>query len=95
MKIIGFNDVITNSSSEVFCTIKSDDEEVLRKIKETLGDLGESDWGEGGTYLDMEEKTITVDLPYGVRNCIDILFRPGMEKLLEPWEGKYSIEYDN
>ena len=44
MKIISISDVITNSSSEVFCTIRSDDELVLMEIKETLSGLGHSDW---------------------------------------------------
>ena len=94
MKIISISDVITNSSSEVFCTIRSDDELVLMEIRETLSGLGHSDWGDGGTYLDMDEKCITVDFAYDAWSCgLDMLFQPGIEKLLEPWKGRYTIEY--
>lgn len=94
MKIISISDVITNSSSEVFCTIKSDDELVLMEIREALDGLGQADCGDGGTYLDMDEKTITVDFAYDAWDFgLDMLFRPGIEKILEPWKGKYTIEY--
>ena len=94
MKILSISDVITNSSSEVFCTIKSDDESVLMEIKEALTGLGESDWGDGGTYLDIDEKYISVDFAHDAWNCgLDMLFKAGIEKLLEPWKGKYIIEY--
>ena len=95
MKILSISDVITNSSSEVFCTIRSDDELVLMEIKEILSGLGNSDWGDGGTYLDVDEKCITVDFAYDAWNCgLDMLFKPGIEKLLEPWKGKCIIEYN-
>ena len=95
MKIISISDVITNSSSEVFCTIKSDDELVLMEIKEALYGLGRSDCGNGGTYLDMDEKCITVDFAYDAWGCgLDMLIKPGIQKLLEPWKGKYIIEYN-
>lgn len=94
MKIISISDVITNSSSEVFCTIKSDDELVLMEINEALNGLGCSDCGNGGTYLDMDEKCITVDFAYDAWSYgLDMLFQPGIEKILEPWNGKYTIKY--
>ena len=42
----------------------------------------------------MDEKCITVDFAYDAWSCgLDMLFQPGIEKLLEPWKGRYTIEY--
>ena len=36
MKILSISDVITNSSSEVFCTITADNKEILEEIYNTI-----------------------------------------------------------
>lgn len=95
MKILNISDVITNSSSEVFCIIKSDDETVLKEIYETLQELGQSDVGEGGTFFD-GEKSIVVEFSYDVfTSGVEMLLQPGIEKILEPYKGYYSIYYNN
>ena len=56
MKILSISDVITNSSSEVFCTIQSDNIQVLKEICDTLGsDFCVDDEGDGGEPPDIEE----------------------------------------
>lgn len=94
MKIISISDVITNSSSEVFCYIKGD-KEILEEIYNTLGsDFLQDCAGEGGLWLADDY----IDVSIGHSGCLeglDKILKPGLEKLLEPWQGKYTIEYEN
>ena len=93
MKVLSISDVITNSSSEVFCTITADNHKTLKEIYDAIGNLGASDDGDGGTYLD--DDYITVSFAHGSWfDGLDMLFKPGIEKILEPWEGKYKIDYE-
>ena len=93
MKILSISDVITNSSSEVFCTITADNKEVLEEIYNTIENLGRCDDSEGGTYID--DDSISVSLSYGCWfEKLDMIFKPGLEKVLEPWKGKYKIDYE-
>lgn len=93
MLILSISDVITNSSSEVFCTITADNKETLEEIYNTIENLGENDNGEGGTY--MRDGFISVSFAYGCWfEKLDMIFKPGLEKVLEPWKGKYKIDYE-
>lgn len=56
--IQSFSDVVTNSSSEIFCTITGND---LDSIYELLKPLFPSSYG----YSDMEPTLYMVLLPYG------------------------------
>lgn len=93
MKILSISDVITNSSSEVFCTITADNKEILEEIYNTIENLGKSDDMEGGTR--MHNGFISVSFAYGCWfEKLDMIFKPGLEKVLEPWKGKYKIDYE-
>ena len=93
MKILSISDVITNSSSEVFCTITADNKEILGEIYNTIENLGKSDNMEGGTR--MYNGFISVSFAYGCWfEKLDMIFKPGLEKVLEPWKGKYKIDYE-
>ena len=61
MKIIGFNDIITNSSSEVFCIY---DRESIRRIKELVNSL----LPEGKTFDDIFnlEVLLSYNAPEGI-----------------------------
>ncbi len=94
MKIISISNVITNSSSEVFCYIKADSK-ILEDIYNILGeDFFENESGEGGIFLG--EHCISISIGYGSwLYGLSRIFEPGIEKLLEPWQGKYTIEYED
>lgn len=94
MLILSISDLITNSSSEVFCTITADNNEILKEIYSTLEDLGESDYGEGGVWL--EDKYVGISFDRDVFSLgVEEILKAGIEKLLEPWKNKYKIDYDN
>ena len=72
MKILSISDVITNSSSEVFCYITGE-EAILEEIYKTLdGIFGWNQESEVTPVVEMGErhrhKQIVVELPYCVRN---------------------------
>ncbi len=90
--IKSISDVVTNSSSEVFCYIKGN-EEILEEIYNTLGnDFLQDCAGDGGLFL--SDDYINVSIGHqGWLEGLDKILKPGLEKLLEPWQGKYTIEY--
>ncbi len=94
MKILSISDVITNSSSEVFCYITAD-LEVLKEIYNFLGEgFLESDNGEGGIYFD--DYSISISIAYECwMEGLDKILSLGLEKLLEPWKDKYKIHYED
>lgn len=94
LKITSVSNVITNSSSEVFCYIKGN-KEILKEIYNTLGrDFLQNCEGEGGLWL--SDNYIDVSIGHsGWLEGLDKVLKPGLEKLLEPWQGKYTIEYEN
>ena len=48
---------------------------------------------EGGTR--MHNGFISVSFAYGCWfEKLDMIFKPGLEKVLEPWKGKYKIDYE-
>lgn len=95
MKILSISDVITNSSSEVFCTIQSDNIQILKEICDTLGsNFGQDDAGNGGLFLDEEDNIIEVAFSYSSYfSGLEKLIKPGLERLLEPWNNQIKIEY--
>lgn len=94
LKIKSISNVITNSSSEVFCYIKADSE-ILKDIYNILGeDFFKDTDGEGGIHFC--EYWISISISHGCWLCgLDKIFEVGIDKLLEPWQGKYTIEYEN
>ena len=68
MKILSISDVITNSSSEVFCYITGE-EEILEELYDTLDSIfGYNQESEVTPVVDMGEchkhKQIIIELPY-------------------------------
>lgn len=92
INIQSFSDVVTNSSSEIFCTITGND---LDSIYELLKPLFPSSYG----YSDMEptlyieDGIITLWLPYG-EQPVDF-YRAGLEAILDKYfKDNYKIEYE-
>lgn len=90
INIQSFSDVITNSSSEIFCTISGDD---LVWIYELLKSLFPGDDSEEGPTLYMEENAITLWLPYG--DAPTEFYKAGLEAILDKYfKDNYTIEYE-
>lgn len=99
IKIQSVSDIITNSSSEVFCTIKGLDLEVINEILEPLFPNDDSEMGptmsywEEGEYGEGSESFITIDLPYGLEGVSEF-YKVGLGAILDKYfEGHYHIEY--
>lgn len=89
MIVLSYSDIITNSSSEVFCTVTADSQEVLEMIKEDLGFL--KDAMDTSMYID--DGVLYVDLGYGASFYYELLVL-GMEKYIEPWIQMYNVKLD-
>lgn len=64
MKIISISDLITNSSSEVFCVITGPEKE-LQEIEDILDDIfGYNQEYEITPVVDMDDEGLVIDLPY-------------------------------
>lgn len=83
INIQSFSDVVTNSSSEIFCTITGND---LDSIYELLKPLFPSSYG----YSDMEP---TLDMEDG-EQPVDF-YKAGLEAILDKhFKDNYKIEYE-
>lgn len=78
MKIKSISDLITNSSSEVFCIISGDKPEVLEQIHSDLYDFFDC-WKqeyEQTVYLNSfdsrDDKQIKIDIPYSKNQYLDL-----------------------
>lgn len=100
IKLQSFGDVITNSSSEVFCWIYSDR---LNEIVEILTPLFPNKDFDMGPTLNVYEKgyfdstpCISIDLPYDIIGCEEF-YRKGLTAILDQFLGSenYSIKYGN
>lgn len=90
INIQSFSDVITNSSSEIFCTISGDD---LVGIYELLEPLLPGYDSEMEPTLHMEENAITLWLPYG--DSPTEFYKAGLEAILDKhFKDNYTIEYE-
>ena len=100
IKIQSINDIITNSSSEVVCTIKGEDLKVIYDLLKTLLPNTDSEMGptvslwEEGEWDEGYPAFIQVDIPYGL-DCAKF-FQEGIKAILDQTFGKdfYTIEYD-
>lgn len=101
VKIQSVSDIITNSSSEVFCTITGKD---TKSIYEILSPLFKGD-PELAPYLDYWEENeydkgapemIHLNIPY---SCSEVseFYKAGIEALLTKYfgEGNYEIDYED
>ena len=81
--IKSISDLITNSSSEVFCYITSDTEETLKKFYDIIEEMfhysNDSEYEPVAYY---EDNTIQIWLPYSFGNCIPF-FEEGIKALAE------------
>lgn len=104
MKILSISDVITNSSSEVFCTITHENKDILREIYYKLSDIispdGYSDEEpvlydhidnnlEDGYY----HNCISIEMPYSVEGVYDF-YKAGLEAILDKYFEDYTINYE-
>lgn len=100
IKLQSFGDVITNSSSEVFCWIHSDR---LNEIVEILNPLFPNKDSEMGPVLNVYEEgywdedstpCISIDFPYGMEGYEEF-YRKGLTAILDQLLGSenYSIKY--
>lgn len=100
IKLQSFGDVITNSSSEVFCWIHSDR---LNEIVEILTPLFPNKDSEMGPTLNVYEEgywdedstpCISIDFPYGMEGYEEF-YRKGLTAILDQFFGSenYSIKY--
>lgn len=100
IKVQSISDIITNSSSEVFCTITSKD---IKSIYETLSPLFKGD-PECSPYLDYWEENeydegapemIQLNIPYSCSGVPEF-YKAGIEALLTKYfgEGNYEINYE-
>lgn len=100
IKLQSFGDVITNSSSEVFCRIYSDR---LNEIVEILNPLFPNKDSEMGPVLHVYEEgywdedstpCISIDFPYGIKGY-EAFYRKGLTAILDQFLGSknYTITY--
>ena len=101
IKIQSISDIITNSSSEVFCTITGKDLEAIAELLKPLfsehdSDLypcmdfyDEDEWDEGYPGL------IQISLPYGYDGITEF-YRAGLKAILDQTigENNYDIDYE-
>lgn len=88
--IQSFSDVITNSSSEIFCTITGDDLETIYDILKPLFPGYDSDME---PVLYQEGNSISLWLPYG--EYATEFYREGLEAILDThFKDNYKIEYE-
>lgn len=87
------SDIITNSSSEVFCTIKGQDIQAIKDIIIPLFPNTDSEMGPVA-YLNEEYSCIVIEIPYGLDGVTDF-YKEGLEAILDKYlEGHYNIEYE-
>lgn len=106
MKILSISDVITNSSSEVFCTITHKDKDILRDIYDKLSEIisldGYSD--EEPTLIDHIDvssddedaflpECIYIDMPYSAESVYDF-YKSELEAILDKYFEDYIINYE-
>lgn len=95
IKIHSISGIITNSSSEVFCVIYSEDirkvEEVLREVVDKYG-YSDPEY-DPSIYVNEENSSIEIQIPYSYS---PVFLKYGIEGLLNTTIGKdnYSIDYD-
>ena len=92
MKVKSKIDVITNSSSEVYCIIKGDDKEILEKLHGDLVEIfGWRQEREQDIVADFTDEDITIDFPYHL-NKFKPFYKAGLEELIKNYSGTH-IEY--
>ena len=95
MKILSISDVITNSSSEVFCSITGE-EEVLKEVYDTLDRIfGWNQELEETPVVDIGNGKVTVDLPFYLLRSKGSYeyFREGIQALVNAYDN-CKVDFD-
>lgn len=93
IKIQSISDIITNSSSEVFCTITGKDAEAIYQI---LSPYFPGEDCEMEPTLSLEEdNSVSIWMPYGF-DGVTTFYRAGLKIFLDQTigENNYSIDYE-
>jgi hypothetical protein len=95
IKIQSISDLITNSSSEVFCRINSEDPEIKKQILALLEDLIPGDDLEMEPVIRVWDDEIVLDMPYDYWSS-KTFYRAGLEAILKEkfGENNYTINYE-
>jgi hypothetical protein len=95
IKIQSISDLITNSSSEVFCRINSNDPEIKRQILGLLEDLIPGDDMELEPVVRVWDDEIVLELPNDYWSA-RAFYRAGLEAILKEkfGENNYTIDYE-
>lgn len=90
INIQSFSDVITNSSSEIFCTITGDNTEAIYNLLKPLFPGYDSDLE---PVLYEEDNSVSLWLPYGDQPIE--FYREGLKAVLDKYfKDNYKIEYE-
>lgn len=105
--IQSISDIITNSSSETFCVITSENDKLLDSIHQILSPFFSKTYSEDEITLDivykedgwedekdLPDRWLAISIPYGISN-IDSLLRVALDAILSKQfpDGGYRIEY--
>ena len=90
IKIQSMSDIITNSSSEVFCTITGPDIDIIKELIFPLFPNKNSEMGPTASFND-ETNCIEINMPDGIEGFEDFL-KLGLEVYLDKYlEGRYNV----
>lgn len=94
MKILSISDLITNSSSEVFCYIRHLDPQVTQEIFDVFNDIfGYNQEYEITPVVDRtSDNEVTIDIPYCLANYAEF-FKAGIEAIMKESFTDYKIIY--
>ena len=98
IKIQSISDIITNSSSEVFCKITGDNLDEIWGILQPLFPGTDSELGPVLSYYEDNEwdegvpENIVLELPYGLESVSEF-YKAGSEAILK--DLNYNIEYND
>ena len=93
IKIQSISDIITNSSSEVFCTITGKDVEAIYQL---LSPFFPGEDSEMEPTLSLEEdNSVSIWMPYGF-DGVTTFYRAGLKAFLDQaiGENNYNIDYE-
>ena len=95
VKVQSFSDIITNSSSEIFCTISSNEASAIKEIFDSLFRYNDdSEMGPTVEY-NSEDNTVDIWLPYDMYS-VQEFFKFGIEAVLNnKFKNKYNIKYND
>ena len=96
IKVQSISDIITNSSSEVFCTITGKDMESIFEILYPLFKGQDSEFEPTISYFETENPPyIEINMPYGF-DSVTTFYKAGLKAFLDLaiGENNYSIDYD-